>query len=232
VRGQAQPIDAFGAGGTCAQNGGIAGLNYRNQAFWNADWNRRPHLERGGHAGQRANSLKLATRAPTTRTTARRKAAPTTSPYRFNNGIPNQLTQRLEAYRTYSRVRYNAFYVQDQITRGRLTMTGALRYDHSWSYYPEQSIGGPGVRFLPNQVHVGRVEGRDRLQRHHAACRCAYDVFGNGKTAVKFNVGKYLEAAVNGNGNYSALLPELAHRPHAERTWTDANGNYSPIAIC
>ena len=35
----------------------------------------------------------------------------------------------------------------------------------------------------------------------------AYDLFGNGKTALKFNVGRYLEAAVNGNGNYSALLP-------------------------
>ena len=35
----------------------------------------------------------------------------------------------------------------------------------------------------------------------------AYDLFGNGKTALKFNMGRYLEAAVNGNGNYSALLP-------------------------
>ena len=32
----AVPLDAFGRGGTCAQNGGIAGLNYRNQSFWNA----------------------------------------------------------------------------------------------------------------------------------------------------------------------------------------------------
>ena len=35
----------------------------------------------------------------------------------------------------------------------------------------------------------------------------AYDLFGNGKTALKFNVGRYLEAAVGGNGNYSSLLP-------------------------
>ncbi|MEP7306868.1 MAG: hypothetical protein ABJA98_15240 [Acidobacteriota bacterium] len=28
----------------------------------------------------------------------------------------------------------------------------------------------------------------------------AYDVFGNGKTALKFNLGRYLEAAVNDNG--------------------------------
>ena len=33
-----QPRDAFGRGGSCADNGGIAGLNYRNLAPWNADW--------------------------------------------------------------------------------------------------------------------------------------------------------------------------------------------------
>ena len=40
----------------------------------------------------------------------------------------------------------------------------------------------------------------------------AYDLFGNGKTALKFNAGRYLEAAVGGNGNYSSLLPSFAHR--------------------
>ena len=44
----------------------------------------------------------------------------------------------------------------------------------------------------------------------------AYDVFGTGKTAVKFNAGKYLEAAVNGNGNYSAAAAQLAHRSDAD----------------
>ena len=75
-----QPFDAFGRGGTCAQNGGIAGLNYRNQSFWNADWI-------GAHTWNSAATFvtgstasRSATRAPITPTTARRKAAPTTSP--------------------------------------------------------------------------------------------------------------------------------------------------------
>ena len=169
---------------------------------------RRAHLERGGDVRDAApTASRSATRAPTTTTTARRKAAPTISTYRFNNGIPNQLTQRLEAYRTYSRVRYNALFVQDQLTRGRLTMTGALRYDHSWSYYPEQSIGGPGVRFLPVQFTWAESKGVIGYNDITPRMGVAYDVFGNGKTAIKFNAGKYLEAAVNGNGNYSALLP-------------------------
>ena len=56
----------------------------------------------------------------------------------------------------------------------------------------------------------------------------AYDVFGNGKTALKFNTGRYLEAAVNGNGNYSALRPSNRVPTSVTRSWTDANGNFHP----
>ena len=67
--------------------------------------------------------------------------------FRVANGVPNQLTERIIDYRTLSRVRYYAFYAQDQWTRDRLTLQGAVRFDHPWSNYPEQSIGG--VQFLP-----------------------------------------------------------------------------------
>ena len=56
----------------------------------------------------------------------------------------------------------------------------------------------------------------------------AYDLFGNGKTALKFNVGRYLEAAVNGNGNYSELLPASRVPTNVTRGWTDANRNFVP----
>jgi hypothetical protein len=59
---------------------------------------------------------------------------------RVQNGTPNQLTEYINWFRTYSRVRYNAFYAQ---ASGRWTAdaAGPVRYDHSWAY-PEQSIGG------------------------------------------------------------------------------------------
>ena len=55
-----------------------------------------------------------------------------------------------------------------------------------------------------------------------------YDLFGTGRTALKFNAGKYLEAAVNGNGNYSALLPTSRIDLTQSRSWTDSNGNFIP----
>jgi hypothetical protein len=223
-----QPRDAFGRGGSCAENGGIAGLNYRNQAFWNADWIGAHTWNAAATYVSGANSIKIGYQGAYHADNRNQEGGTNDLTYRFNNGIPNQLTQRLEAYRTYSRVRYNALFVQDQLTRGRLTMTGALRYDHSWSYYPEQSIGGPGVRFLPVQFTWDETKGVIGYNDITPRMGVAYDLFGTGKTALKFNAGKYLEAAVNGNGNYSALLPSSRIDLTQNRAWTDTNGNYIP----
>ena len=85
--------------------------------------------------------------------------------FRFNNAIPNQLTEYINYFRSYSRVRYDALYAQDNFTRGRLTVQGAVRFDHSWSYYPEQSIGG--VTFLPGTTVFPESTRRRGIQRHH-----------------------------------------------------------------
>jgi hypothetical protein len=223
-----QPRDAFGRGGSCAENGGIAGLNYRNQSFWNADWIGAHTWNAAASYITGANSLKVGYQGAYHEDERNQEGGTNDLTYRFNNGIPNQITQRLEPYRTYSRVRYHAFYVQDQITRNRLTLTGALRYDHSWSYYPEQSIGGPGSRFLPTQFTWPESKGVIGYNDITPRGGAVYDVFGNGKTAVKMNFGKYLEAAVNGNGNYSQLLPSSRIDLTQTRTWNDANGNYTP----
>ena len=84
-------------------------------------------------------------------------------------------------------------------------------------------------------VHLpsaGRREGYNDITPRGGA---AYDVFGNGKTSLKVNVGKYLEAATNHN-TYSltnpaariAGSPVLGAPPPVTRAWTDANGNYMP----
>ena len=66
--------------------------------------------------------------------------------------------------------------------------------------------------------------GRRRVQRHHAALGAAYDVFGNGKTALKFNLGHYLDAATN-DSEYTSNSPAVRIVRTAARNWGDTNNN-------
>ncbi len=52
----------------------------------------------------------------------------------------------------------------------------------------------------------------------------AYDVFGNGKTALKFNMGHYLVSATN-DGRYTTNNPANRAVSTVDRGWTDTNGN-------
>jgi len=45
---------------------------------------------------------------------------------------------------------------------------------------------------------------------------------------LKFNAGRYLEAAVNANGNYSELLPASRIPRTVNRTWTDVDADFVP----
>ena len=208
----------------CDNNGGIPNLTYRAQATWDADWI-------GAHTWNAAASYITGTHNMKFGYQGAwhvddRNAGGNPLSYRVNNGIPNRITQRIRDYESSSRVRYNAFYAQDQWTRGRMTLSGALRYDNSWSYYPKQQIGG--TRFLPQVTVFEHSEGVEGYHDISPRAAVVYDVFGTGKTALKFNIGRYLEAAVNANGNYSELLPRSRIPVTVNRTWTDANGNFSP----
>ena len=209
----------------CAANGGIANLSYRGQS-WNADWIGAHTWNAAATYVSGSNSMKFGYQGAFHVDNRAPFGNDHNLSYRFNNGVPNQLTQNLLPYRTYSRVRYNAFYAQNQWTHNRLTLAGALRYDNSWSYYPEQQIGP--TRFLPTPIMFPRTKGVIGYHDITPRMGASYDLFGNGKTALKLNAGKYLEAAVNGNGNYSALLPASRIDVTQSRTWTDANGNFTP----
>jgi hypothetical protein len=153
--------------------------------------------------------------------------------YRLNNGIPNQLTMDLKPFRTGQRTRSEALYAQEQWTRNRLTLQGALRFDHAWSYFPDQQIGP--VKFLPTPFTFEAQSGVRGYNDITPRGGAAYDLFGNGNTSLKFNVGKYLEAATNHNtyslSNPAARIagsPVLGAPPAVTRPWTDDNGNFVP----
>jgi len=147
--------------------------------------------------------------------------------YTFNNGVPNSLTESLRVFVQSDRVRYTALYGQDQWTMGRITLQGALRFDNAWSYSPPQTIGPAligGQPFLTTPLSYGRAEGvnyKDISPRGGIA----WDVRGNGKTAIKVNTGRYEDPASNLSGNYSISNPLARIATTTSRTWNDDGRN-------
>ena len=72
--------------------------------------------------------------------------------YRFNNGVPNQLTQSISPWMNHSRTGWDALFAQERWTRGRLTMQAAVRFDRARSWFPAQQEGPS--RFLPVPIII------------------------------------------------------------------------------
>jgi Carboxypeptidase regulatory-like domain len=144
--------------------------------------------------------------------------------YTFNNTVPNQFTLRDAPFWQSNRTRFDAIYAQDQWTRGRLTLQGGVRYEHAWSWFPEGENGivednAFGTKFLFPETK-GVTGYHDITPRMGAA----YDVFGNGKTSVKMNLSKYLQAA-NNDAQYTISNPAVTFQQTTNRSWTDSNNN-------
>ena len=151
--------------------------------------------------------------------------------YIFNNGVPIGVNYYVAPELDLSdRTEVHAVYVQDQWTRGRLTLQGALRYDFAKSWAPGDLQGSERTsRFNPQPL---RFEDTVSVRGYHdinPRGGFSYDVFGNGKTALKVNAGRYLSAATT-DGIYSANNPALKLVTQISgangRGWTDVNGNY------
>ncbi|MGE0450816.1 MAG: carboxypeptidase regulatory-like domain-containing protein [Vicinamibacterales bacterium] len=118
------------------------------------------------------------------------------------------------------KIKYDTgIYLQDTYTRNRLTITPGIRFELFNTYIPAQASNAG--RFVPGRS-FDKIENvpnwRDVAPRFGAV----YDVFGNGKTAIKGHVGKYMVAfsTVGFAAVYNPMVIQTDRR-----TWSDLNGD-------
>jgi hypothetical protein len=214
----------------CADNGGIANLIYRSPNY-SSNWQGSFNWRASASYVVGAQSMKFGYQGGYLVDSRKDFSSSNYIAYRTQNGVPDQITELINRFPVEQRVRYDAFYAQEQWTIGRMTLQGALRYDHAWSFFPEAEIGG--VRFLPDVRVYPETKGVDSYHDITPRGGVAYDLFGNGKTALKVSFGKYLEAAQNG-GNFTASRPTSriagTTPTGVTRTWTDRDNDY--VADC
>jgi len=154
---------------------------------------------------------------------------------RLNGGLPNRLTQVITTDDSPARIKVTrnlwptSLYAQDQWTRNRLTLQGGIRYDYYLMNYPESKIGGPGYTASAQPEIVYPSRSTQQVKWHDVTPRMgvAYDVFGNGKTALKFNLGKYVQGVTAANNDLD-LNPIIRTAISTTRTWADTNKDFVP----
>lgn len=141
-----------------------------------------------------------------------------------SNGVPNQITQWATPLEWLEDMNADlGLYAQDQWTTKRLTVNAGLRYDYFNASVPAQSL--PATRFLPARSFQP-VENVPNWHDLSPRVGASYDLFGNGKTAVKAVIGRYVAG--------QTLAIARANNPietsisSSSRTWTDANRNFVP----
>lgn len=144
--------------------------------------------------------------------------------YRFNRGVPNAVSYYLPDFGRRTITKTQSLFIQNSWTRSRMTLQGALRYDRASSFAPSELNGTTNTSFLnPQPITIDRTPGVDAYHDLTPRVGFAYDVFGTGKTAIKFNWGRYLAYAAN-DAPYTSTNPgATVVRNVLNRGWTDAD---------
>ena len=140
--------------------------------------------------------------------------------------VPESITHWAIPFGTRSRVQQHAAYVQDQWSIRNLTLNLGLRFEYVHGYMPEQRLGaGPFV----GERRFEAIEKVPRWTDLNSRAGAAYDLFGDGRTALKASIGRFqIVQAIGTNSFVVATNPVNLMVTSADRTWNDANGDLVP----
>ncbi len=189
---------------------------YRDDTASPNNWNASVSYVTGSH------SVKVGYQGAYQAASTIRRSNPTLLSYNFNQGVPNAFTVRIPEWGTADRTWTQSIFAQDTWTRGRLTLQGALRYDRAWSYSPAGLSGtnSAAPTLGLNPITFPRTPSVDAFNDIQPRFGLAYDVFGTGRTALKFSGGRYVGAATNGLA-YTRNNPAVRTVSSVSRGWTD-----------
>jgi len=150
--------------------------------------------------------------------------------------VPNRITQYATPANEKNRLNETGIYSQDQWTIDRLTLNPGVRFDLMVGRVPPQEFPGTqdpgawsGVAFgndwLP-PVNFDEVSSKPDWKDVSPRVGAAYDLFGNGRTAIKVAVGRYV--GKSSTNMVAANNPINTPINSANRSWNDANGDYVP----
>jgi hypothetical protein len=111
-------------------------------------------------------------------------------------------------------------FAQDTWTLRQLTINVGGRYDHFNASVPAQAApAGPWIQAR----NFAEIEGVPNWNDWSIRTGIAYDLFGNGRTALKANASKYIASAAAG---YAANFNGMTYSTQT-RAWLDLDGNRS-----
>ena len=145
----------------------------------------------------------------------------------FTATTPYQVTQFSSPFTSNQTSNESGIYAQDQWTIDRLTLNLGVRFDHLNAYVPAQELPdyAPAPRFVPAPV-VERIDNLPNYNDISPRLGFAYDLSGNGRTALKGSLGRYVLAL--GTTIAQSLNPMEAIVTETNRSWADANANLWP----
>jgi len=143
--------------------------------------------------------------------------------YTLRNTTPTSLTIFNQPRHEIEKYRILGLFAQDQWTLKRLTANAGVRLDTHVGWLPSDQSSGPG-RFAPAQAWPA-IDNLPNWKDLSPRLGVAYDLFGNGKTALKATASRYV---VLGQAGFAQQNNPLLFNVSATRGWSDANANYVP----